>query len=135
MSLTDEQIKKEWSRICSFAAAGVDKQISFARAIESEATAPPLERIAEMEEMNAQLREQNTAVDKACADLEAHIEQLERELEALRKDAERYRFIRDANRSSCIDSEIATYAMESLDEYVDAAMEDEQRINAAKEKP
>lgn len=96
MSLTDEQIRQ----ICVNECGGYEQ----ARAVESAATAPLLERIAE----------------------------LERELEAVRKDAERYRFIRDANRSSCIDSEIATYAMESLDEYVDAAMEDEQRIDAAK---
>jgi len=47
------------------------------------------------------------------------------ELERLRKDAERYRFIRDADRSDCIWREICIYAMETLDEYVDAAMEGE----------
>lgn len=51
-------------------------------------------------------------------------------LEAAQVDAERYRFIRDADRSDCITPELALYAMESLDEYVDAAMEDEMR-NAA----
>lgn len=51
-------------------------------------------------------------------------------LEAAQRDAERYRFIRDADRSDCITPELALYAMESLDEYVDAAMEDEAR-NAA----
>lgn len=51
-------------------------------------------------------------------------------LEAAQRDAERYRFIRDADRSDCITPELALYAMESLDEYVDAAMEDEMR-NAA----
>ena len=48
------------------------------------------------------------------------------------KDAERYRFIRDADRSGCIDTEIALYAMESLDECVDAAMEGEAAIDAQK---
>ena len=47
------------------------------------------------------------------------------ELERLRKDAERYRFIRDADRSDCIWREICIYAMETLDEYVDAAMDGE----------
>lgn len=51
-------------------------------------------------------------------------------LEAAQRDAERYRFIRDADRSDCITPELGLYAMESLDEYVDAAMEDEAR-NAA----
>lgn len=44
------------------------------------------------------------------------------ELEAMRKDAERYRFIRDADRSNDLIPEIGLYAMESLDDYVDAAM-------------
>ena len=70
---------------------------------------------------NESLRNQNTMLDAKLAEQDA-------EIEALRKDAERYRFVRDANRSSCIDSELATYAMESLDEYVDAAMEDESNI-------
>lgn len=47
------------------------------------------------------------------------------ENERLRKDAERYRFIRDADRSDCIWREICIYAMETLDEYVDAAMDGE----------
>jgi len=51
------------------------------------------------------------------------------------RDAERYRFIRDADRSKCIDREISLYAMESLDEYVDAAMEDEARNKEQGEKP
>lgn len=46
------------------------------------------------------------------------------------RDAERYRFIRDANRSDCITRELSLYAMETLDEYVDAAMEDEATIAA-----
>jgi predicted RNase H-like nuclease (RuvC/YqgF family) len=84
MSLTDEQIEQGqrylsvWRHVTSRPMAS--HVVGFARAIE----APLVERIAEMEEMNAQLREQNTAVDKACADLEAHIEQLERELKAER---------------------------------------------------
>lgn len=55
----------------------------------------------------------------------AHIDALEAENERLRKDAERYRFIRDADRSDCIWREICIYAMETLDEYVDAAMDGE----------
>lgn len=48
------------------------------------------------------------------------------------RDAERYRFIRDADRSDCITRELGLYAMETLDEYVDAAMEDESAIDAAR---
>lgn len=46
------------------------------------------------------------------------------------RDAERYRFIRDADRSACIDSELSLYAMESLDEYIDAAMEGEAALKS-----
>jgi len=49
--------------------------------------------------------------------------ELRAEVERLRADAERYRFVRDADRSDCITRELSLYAMESLDEYVDAAME------------
>ena len=38
------------------------------------------------------------------------------------RDAERYRFIRDAGVSDDLIPDIALYAMESLDEYIDAAM-------------
>ena len=38
------------------------------------------------------------------------------------RDAERYRFIRDADVSDDLIPDIALYAMESLDEYIDAAM-------------
>ena len=55
----------------------------------------------------------------------AELRRLHTENERLRVDAERYRFIRDADRSDCIMPELSLYAMETLDEYVDAAMEDE----------
>lgn len=61
----------------------------------------------------------------------SHYECAVREMEQLRADAERYRFIRDADRSGCITREIALYAMESLDEAVDFAMENE-GIDAAR---
>jgi hypothetical protein len=62
----------------------------------------------------------------------AELRRLHAEVERLRVDAERYRFIRDADRSDCITPELSLYAMESLDEYVDAAMEDEARTAIAK---
>jgi hypothetical protein len=62
----------------------------------------------------------------------AELRRLHAENEQLRVDAERYRFIRDADRSDCITPELSLYAMESLDEYVDAAMEDEARAAIAK---
>lgn len=44
------------------------------------------------------------------------------ERDELRKDAERYRFVRDADKSDGLISDIALYAMDALDEYVDDAM-------------
>ena len=44
------------------------------------------------------------------------------ELAAMRRDAERYRFIRDADKSDDLIPEVGLYAMESLDSYIDAAM-------------
>ena len=38
------------------------------------------------------------------------------------RDAERYRFIRDADASDDLIPDVALYALESLDEYIDAAM-------------
>ena len=73
--------------------------------------------------------------DRECHEAADEIARLRAEVEALRKDAERYRFIRDADRSDCITPEMGLYCMETLDEYVDAAMEDEARnatIDAAK---
>jgi hypothetical protein len=62
----------------------------------------------------------------------AELRRLHAENVQLRVDAERYRFIRDADRSDCITPELSLYAMESLDEYVDAAMEGEARVNIAR---
>ena len=70
-------------------------------------------------------------VSKTCAALaQPSIEQPAAEIERLRADAERYRFIRDADRSDCITPEIGMYAMESLDKLVDDAMKDEARNTA-----
>ena len=62
----------------------------------------------------------------------AELRRLHAENEQIRVDAERYRFIRDADRSDCITTELSLYAMESLDEYVDAAIEDEARAAIAR---
>lgn len=43
-------------------------------------------------------------------------------LDRLERDADRYRFIRDADRSDDLIPDIGLYAMESLDDYVDDAM-------------
>jgi hypothetical protein len=64
----------------------------------------------------------------------SELRRLYAEVERLRVDAERYRFIRDADRSDCITPELSLYAMECLDEYVDAAMEDEARAAIARAK-
>jgi hypothetical protein len=74
MSLTDEEIDAATTKWATKEVPQAQLILcrDYARAIESAATAPLLERIAELEEMNAQLREQNTAVDKACAELEAN---------------------------------------------------------------
>ncbi len=70
--------------------------------------------------------------DPEQAQAAAELRRLHAEVERLRVYAERYRFIRDADRSDCITPELSLYAMESLDEYVDAAMEDEARAASAK---
>jgi hypothetical protein len=57
---------------------------------------------------------------------------LRAERDALAVDARRYRFIRDADRSGHLDHELRLYAMETLDEYVDAALEDEAALDDAK---
>lgn len=150
--LSDEQIEAAFAEAQSGAPyMGVCTKRQFADAIESAATAPLLEqlaerdkriaelerksdqddetivwqankiamhidRIAELEEMNAQLREQNTAVDQACAEFERELEaeredvqrfrnhamnekdarrELELELESVRKDAERWQKLRE----------------------------------------
>lgn len=49
MSLTDEQLLKLWAPEPSRPVMGRNKILEFARAIESAATAPLLERIAELE--------------------------------------------------------------------------------------
>jgi hypothetical protein len=76
------------------------------------------------------------ALDKFCnpwdKEVASELRRLYAEVERLRVDAERYRFIRDADRSDCITPELSLYAMESLDEYVDAAMEDEARAAIAR---
>jgi hypothetical protein len=93
------------------------------------------ERIAEMEEMNAQLRGQNTAVDKACADLEAHIEQLERELGTVRKDAERYRWLRDESQWLRDVPQAIIWRNDGHAQVICAEEELDEAIDAAKEKP
>lgn len=53
-------------------------------------------------------------------------------LQALSRDAERYRFIRDADKSDGLIPELGLYAMESLDDYVDAAMAEYALLHGAK---
>jgi hypothetical protein len=94
--LTDERIneiqdeagiafKRSRARVCGQQIQPSDSpDWWFARAIEAEATAPLLARIAELDkelaftnEMNDQLREQNDLVGQACAELEADAKRLE----------------------------------------------------------
>lgn len=100
MSLTDEQIEE--ARISTFKQCGADLRPEvtsiFARAIESAATAPLLERIQEMEESE---RSSERARVKLCSihqyqkeALIARIAALEQQLEAALKDAERWRAMR-----------------------------------------
>ena len=64
-------------------------------------------------------------------DMLARMEKAKAEHDAMERDAARYRFIRDADKSDDLIPEIALYAMESLDDYVDAAMREyEKRHNA-----
>lgn len=55
-------------------------------------------------------------------DMLARMEKAKAEHDAILRDAERYRFIRDADRSDDLIPDIGLYAMESLDDYVDDAM-------------
>lgn len=91
------------------------------------------EQQAEADKAHAETMERIAAM-KRRADyingLEATVAELQAKLDAAAVDAERYRFIRDADRSDCITYEIGLYAMESLDEYVDAAMEGEANLDA-----
>lgn len=65
------------------------------------------------------------------ADMLARMEKAKAERDAMERDAARYRFIRDANVSDDLIPEIGLYAMQSLDDYVDAAMSEyEKRHNA-----
>ncbi len=82
MSLTDEQLLKLWAPEPSRPVMGRNKILEFARAIESAATAPLLERIAELERANAAFAARQDWWHEKMF-------RLERELEALRKDAER----------------------------------------------
>lgn len=98
-------------------------------AIEAAATEPLLQRIAELEEMNAQLREQNTEVDKACAELE-------RQLEEAREDAERYRWLRDLDEDPVLSlaaqytdmNGSATSISQRIDAAIDAAMQNDKPV-------
>ena len=63
-------------------------------------------------------------------DMLARMEKAKAEHDAMVRDAERYRFIRDADKSDDLIPELALYAMQSLDDYVDAAMREyEKRHN------
>lgn len=115
--LTDEQIEAIYKQETG---ALIDDSpwalVDFSRAIEAAATEPLLQRIAELEEMNAQLREQNTEVDKTCAELE-------RQLEEARKDAERYRWLRESKCPMAVISEdCLVLGMSYMDECIDEAM-------------
>jgi uncharacterized coiled-coil protein SlyX len=83
--LTDERIKQ--MRADARSDPRCEQELWYmlmARAIEAEATAPLLARIAELEkelaftnEMNDQLREQNDLVGQACAELEADAKKMQ----------------------------------------------------------
>ena len=104
MSLTDEQIKSAWD--ASYPA--LPRFHSFARAIESAATAPLLERIA----------------------------MLEREIEALRKDAGRWAMLREESKR--VDPVCALLWKKNSDRssnrWVNVVDYDKQ-VDAAKERP
>ena len=80
MILTDEQINRAWDVSCVADPTGSNQRFVFARAIESAATAPLLERIAGLERDMAAMTAKLT-VERS------HSAELERELEAVRKDA------------------------------------------------
>jgi len=135
MSLTDEQIEAAYMEAQAGAPyMGVCTKRQIADAIESAATAPLLERIAELDDMNTQLREQNTAVDTACADLEAHIEQLERELATERALSFRDQVAELEQRNRDLYEDMQRFKEHALNEK-DARMAIERELDAAKEQP
>jgi len=76
-------------------------------------------RVSELES-GKRTWEQDASRFKAAHD--ASFMQVVTERDALRRDAERYRWIRDADKSDAHGSEWTLYAMESLDEFIDAAL-------------
>lgn len=91
--LTDEQIRKLQAienldiLNCQY------EPYKFARAIESAATEPLLQRIAELEKECSEWK--NDAINGLnAAYLRGRVKELERQLEEARKDAERYRWLR-----------------------------------------
>ena len=100
MNLTDEQINLAWERSCVADPTSSQQRFTFARAIEFAATAPLLERIAE----------------------------LERELEAVRKDAMRYRWLTTGDKvysrfREAYDAWDGSDAKTGFDAAIDAAKE------------
>lgn len=97
--------------------ANMDDESAIARFIRDNEPAGP-----DADEFRQQLRD---AIQEAIAKKDAEAAELRAALVGCEKDAARYRFIRDANRSDVIAFELRHYAMETLDEYVDAAMDGE----------
>lgn len=81
-------------------------------------------KVSDHEAEIARLRAELQNAAKAALDAVALSCEKEREADALRVDAERYRFIRDADRSDekLGYDQILTYSQETLDEAIDAAM-------------
>ena len=85
--LTDEQIQTIFKDLLGYFMAPTVDDKRFARAIEAAATAPLMERIAELERQLEEARKQMEAQKNEWLSWEA-------KRKALEKDAERYRWIR-----------------------------------------
>jgi hypothetical protein len=130
MSLTDEQLLKLWAPEPSRPVMGRNKILEFSRAIESAATAPLLERIAELEQRCQDHHEDVVRFRRHALDEKDARMALERELEAVRKDSERYRWLREyyspeVQGRYMTDVDRGFYSDgDELDSAIDAAMKD-----------
>ena len=133
MSMTDEQIRKIESTCWSRPGFGARfDRWKFARAIESAATAPLLERIAQLEAarfayasefcLNEEGQPDKGSIHQNIRALKAKCAEIERELEAVRKDAERYLYLRDKSTASFWCNLPTKGPKQKVDEHIDAAI-------------
>ena len=131
--LTDEQIDSLFSEWLYIAPGRTyEEHRPVARAIESAATEPLLQRIAELEQRNRDLYEDVQRFKKHALNEKAARLELERQLEEARKDAERYQSIVSACESDgfgywlpeiCLKEGPVPPSKDECDSTIDAALQ------------